>query len=79
MTPTVIFAPLIDWQLVVGFAVVALALVALALWRGLAGPLIIDRPIDTASEQKCCTMRSSKPSRASRAACSCSPRCPPRA
>jgi hypothetical protein len=37
MTQTVIFAPLIGWQLIAGFAGLAVVLVALALWRGLSG------------------------------------------
>jgi hypothetical protein len=37
MNQSVIFAPLIDWQLIAGLAALALVLVALALWRGLAG------------------------------------------
>jgi hypothetical protein len=37
MNQSVIFAPLIDWQVIAGLAALALVLVALALWRGLAG------------------------------------------
>jgi len=37
MTPSVVFAPLIAWPLLVGVAVAAALLVALALWRGLSG------------------------------------------
>jgi hypothetical protein len=37
MTASVVFAPLVGWPLVAGFAAVALVLVAFALWRGLSG------------------------------------------
>ena len=37
MTGTVIFSPLLPWPLLAGFAAIALAGIALALWRGLAG------------------------------------------
>ncbi len=37
MTASVVFAPLVGWPLVYGLAVLAFALVALALWRGLSG------------------------------------------
>jgi hypothetical protein len=37
MTASVIFAPLVGWPVILGLAIVAVALVALALWRGLAG------------------------------------------
>ncbi|KGM50109.1 membrane protein [Pseudooceanicola atlanticus] len=37
MTGTVIFSPLLPWPLLAGFAAIALAGIALAVWRGLAG------------------------------------------
>lgn len=37
MTQTLIFAPLVAWPVIIGLAVAALLLVALALWRGLPG------------------------------------------
>ena len=37
MTATVIFAPLVDWWLIAALGGAALALLAVALWRGLAG------------------------------------------
>jgi hypothetical protein len=37
MTQSVVFAPLVDWLVVYALAALAVALVALALWRGLSG------------------------------------------
>ncbi len=37
MTQSIVFAPLVNWLVIYGLAAVAVALVALALWRGLGG------------------------------------------
>ncbi len=37
MTGSIVFAPLVNWLVIYGLAAVAVALVALALWRGLGG------------------------------------------
>ena len=37
MTQTIVFDPLVPWPLILALGAVALALLALALWRGLTG------------------------------------------
>ncbi|TAG24579.1 MAG: hypothetical protein EAZ40_06185, partial [Rhodobacterales bacterium] len=37
MTQSIVFAPLVNWLVIYGLAALAVALVALALWRGLGG------------------------------------------